>query len=131
MVQCDRDLAVRLGTFNATVLPLHPDRVPPLLDEGKLIEHEQTVRPEAFAEQRVIMLLEFFLVPGTLVEEMLQRLSDIINLQYGRKRDRARNVLDGLASAGLEQTLQVDGGPLDLFAAAKTAKRVSRSSMIL
>src|SRR5690242_3132915 len=99
MVQRDGELTVCLSSKDGAVLSLHADGVAPLLDQRQFVEYEQTVRSKAFLQQSVIVLLEFLLVPRTLVDEVLQRLSHIVHTQSLGKRDVASQVFDRFASA--------------------------------
>jgi hypothetical protein len=104
----DQRLTVRPLPKLTTVLPLHPDRVPTLLHQGRVVHHQHRVRP---AHQPVggphQLLLQRSRRPGRGGDEMMQLLG--VSRRYP-----GRHGLDALALARQDQALEVEWCPVSL-----------------
>jgi hypothetical protein len=83
-----RDLAVGTLAQRPAVLVRHTDRVTPALGETGVVEHEHAVgRREAFGHEGSVAGEHRLLVPGALVDELLECLLGVLARETGRESD--------------------------------------------
>jgi hypothetical protein len=106
------DLAVGLLAQCSAILSLNANGVFTLLGEGDVIEEEDAPGAgKGFGQVRAVSLEDLVLVPGTLVDELLEGLFGILGSKPFGKVDAMREWLDGFPLAIEDQSLQVDPGP--------------------
>jgi hypothetical protein len=111
-VERDRDLAIGLLAQSPTVLPLHAHGVLPLFGEGDVIKEEDGLGvSEGLGQVGAVAAQDLALVPGALIDELLQGLLGVLAGQALRQGDAPGEGLDALALAVEQQPLQVDAGP--------------------
>jgi hypothetical protein len=111
----DGDLAVVLLAEGPAILPLDPDGVLAILGEGGVVHDEDSMRSrERFRHNSAITLPDFLLIPGALVDEILEGLQGVTDAEARRERDACGQGLDTLALPVLQQSPDVDGRPLGL-----------------
>ena len=117
----DGDLAVGLLAQLAAVLVLHAHGMPALLGEAGVIDDEDPPRAgEGLGHHGAIPVEDRLLVPGALVDELLQGLFGILDRQeLGWERDPSDHWLDAFALAILQQPAEIDAAPGALCFVAK------------
>ncbi len=106
------DLAVVLAAEGVAVLPLHADGVPALFDERDLFHQQHSLDAgESVVHLFAVPATDEVLVPGALVDEVLQRLSDVLDVEGGATVQAARQADDVFPSAGGQETLHVGRCP--------------------
>src|SRR5262249_10976083 len=94
------------------ILSLNADGVLALLGKGDVIEEEEAFGTgKGFGQMCAVSLEDCVLVPGALVDELLESLFGILGSQSFGKADAMREWFDGFAFAIENQSLQVDPGP--------------------
>src|SRR3954452_3859115 len=110
VVDADGDLTVGLLAQGAAILPLHADGVLALLGESGVVEDEDALGAgEGLRQVWAVALAEPLLVPGALVDELLQGLLGVLDRQIGGQDNASGQRLDALAFAVVEQPLEVEG----------------------
>jgi hypothetical protein len=108
----DGDLAVGLLAQRAAVLLLDADGVSPLLGEGDVVEEEVALGAgESLRQVGTVAAEDVGLVPGALVDDLLQGLPGSLAVQAVGQGAAAGERLDALAFVVEQQPLQVDAGP--------------------
>jgi len=113
IVERDGDLAVGRLAQLAAVLVLDADGVLPLLGEAGIVDDEEPLGAgQGPGHHRAIAMEDLLIVPGTLIDELLQGLVGIADREeFGREWDPADHGLDALAIAVLEQAAEIDAAP--------------------
>src|SRR5262249_18875960 len=112
VMHADSDLAVGLLTQGAAVLALDADGMATLLGEGDVVEEEDAFGAgEGAGQQGAVTFEDLGMVPGALVDELLQGLVFVLDVQVVGDGDAPGERLDALAFAVEEQALEVDTGP--------------------
>src|SRR5262249_58077743 len=102
------DVAVGVLAQGAAVLPLDADGVLALLGEGDVVEEEDARGAgEGPGQAGAVALEDLGLIPGALVEELLQGLLGVLDGQFGGQGDTPGERLDALAFAVEQQALEV------------------------
>jgi hypothetical protein len=70
-----------------------------------------------------ISLGDHLVVPGTLVDELLESLLGILGVEVRREVDASREGFDALALAVVEQALEIDAAPDGLFLMGKAVTK--------
>ena len=105
-------LAVGPLAQRAAVLPLDADGVPPLLGEAGVVDDEQTAGiGEGLGHDAAVAPPDVVLVPGALVDELLQGLVGVGDVEVEAARQPADHRLDALAFAVGEQSVEIDAAP--------------------
>jgi len=111
-VDADGDLAIGLLAQGAAVLALDADGALALLGEGDVVEDEEALGAgERAGQERPVAAQDGVVVPGALVDELLQGLVGVGDSQGLGQGDAAGERLDALALAVEQQPLEVDAGP--------------------
>jgi hypothetical protein len=106
------DLAIGLLPQGAAILPLDADGMLPLLGEAGVVEDEDPFGAgEGSSQVLAIAPDEHFVVPGALVDELLEGLLGILDVQVRWESDTAGEGLDALTFAVLEQPLEINATP--------------------
>src|SRR5262249_41224274 len=113
IVERDGDLAVGLLAQLAAVLMLDADGMLALLGEAGIVDDEAARgASEGLGHHRAIAMEDLLIVPGTLIDELLQGLFRIADREeLGREWDPADHGLDALTFAILEQATEIDAAP--------------------
>ena len=114
----DRDghLAVGLLAQLAAVLTLHTDGVLALLGETGIVDDKDPPGAgEGLSHHTTVAVEDLLLVPGALVDELLQGLFGVFDVKQLRwPGDAGGHRFDALAFPILEQTPEVDAAPGEL-----------------
>ena len=123
----DGDLAVGLLAQLAAVLTLHADGVLALLGEAGIVDDEDPPGAgEGLGHHAAVALEDLLLVPGALVDELLQGLFGVFDVeQLRRPGDAGGHRFDALAFAILEQAAEVDAAPGELSGVAEEVRNRS------
>ena len=116
VVDRDGHLAVGLLAQLAAVLVLHTDGVLALLGEAGIVEDEDPLGAgQGPGQDTAVAVLNLLVVPGALVDELLQSLFGVLDVeQLRRPGDAGGHRFDALALPILEQAPQVDAAPGEL-----------------
>src|SRR5206468_1351355 len=99
------------------ILPLDADGMLPLLGEAGVVEDEDPLGAcEGLGQVLAISLGQRLVIPGALVDELLQRLLGVLGVEARREGDASREGFDALAFAVVEQPLEIDTAPGGLLA---------------
>ena len=115
-VDRDGDLAVGLLAQLAAILMLHAHGVLALLGEAGIVDDKDPSRAgQGFGHHAAISLPDRLLVPGALVDELLQGLFGVLDVQELRRPgDAGGHRFDALAFPILEQSPEIDAAPGEL-----------------
>ena len=115
-VDRDGDLAVGLLAQLAAILMLHAHGVLALLGEAGIVDDEDPLGAgQRSGHHAAISLPDRLLVPGALVDELLQGLFGVLDVQELRRPgDAGGHRFDALAFPIFEQAPEVDAAPGEL-----------------
>src|SRR6185437_10240308 len=106
------DLAIGFLPQRPAILALDTDGVLALLGEAGVVDDEDALRiGEGLGQQRTIAFQDLLLVPGALVDELLEGLLGVLDVQIGGRGDAPGEGPNALAFALLDQAGEVDAGP--------------------
>src|SRR3954452_5739008 len=112
VVDADGDLTVGLLAQGAAILPLDADGMLALLGEAGVVEDEDPLGAgEGLGQVLSIAPGESLVVPGALVDELLEGLLGVLGVETRRQGDACREGFDALALAVVEQPLEIDAAP--------------------
>jgi hypothetical protein len=105
-------LAVILLAQGPAILPLDAHRMRAILGEGGIVHDEDGMRSRKdLSHVSAITLPHLLLVPGILVDEVLQGLHGVANHEVRWEGDPLNQRFDALAFAVLEQRPEIHGRP--------------------
>ena len=112
VVDGDGHLAVGLLAQGATVLALHADGMLALLGETGVVDDENALRAlEGLGHAGPVAAQDGLLVPGALIDELLQGLFGVLTGQALGQGNAAGQRFDALALPVEQQSLQIDASP--------------------
>jgi hypothetical protein len=111
-VDANGDLTVGFLAQCSAILSLNADGVFALFGKGDIIEEEDAFGTgKGFGQVRAVVLEDLMLVPGALVDELLESLLGIFGNESLGKQNASREWFDGFAFAIKKKSLEVDSRP--------------------